>query len=54
MPPQRYDELFAMIATDRLTPADLVTNRVALDDVSDRLRSMDNYDTLGLEVATSF
>jgi len=54
MPPQQYDELFAMIATDRLAPADLVTNRVALDDISDRLRSMDEYDTLGLEVATSF
>lgn len=54
MPPHRYDELFEMIATDRLTPADLVTNRVGLEDISGRLRSMDDYDTLGLEVATSF
>jgi len=54
MPPHRYDELFRMIAADRLSPADLVTNRVGLEDISDRLASMDDYDTLGLEVVTEF
>ena len=52
MPPNRYPELFRMIAADKLSPADLVTNVVSLDDVSDRLASMDNYDTLGIEVVT--
>ena len=52
MPPNRYPELFRMIAADKLSPADLVTNVVSLDDVSDRLASMDDYDTLGIEVVT--
>jgi D-arabinose 1-dehydrogenase-like Zn-dependent alcohol dehydrogenase len=54
MPPQRYDEIFRMIAADNLSPADLVTNRVDIGAVSDRLSSMDEYDTLGVEVITSF
>jgi len=54
MPPHRYEELFRMIAADRLSPADLVTNRVGLEDISYRLTSMDDYDTLGLEVVTDF
>jgi alcohol dehydrogenase len=54
MPPSRYPELFRMIAGDKLTPADLVTNEVSLDDVSGRLASMDDYGTLGMEVVTEF
>ncbi|WP_227132709.1 alcohol dehydrogenase catalytic domain-containing protein [Halorubellus salinus] len=54
MPPSRYPELFNMIAGDKLTPADLVTNEVTLGDVSDRLASMDDYGTLGMEVVTEF
>ncbi|MFC7132815.1 MULTISPECIES: alcohol dehydrogenase catalytic domain-containing protein [Salinibaculum] len=54
MPPSRYPELFRMIAGGKLTPADLVTSEVGLGDVSDRLASMDDYDTLGMEVVTSF
>ncbi|PSQ03145.1 alcohol dehydrogenase [Halobacteriales archaeon QS_4_69_31] len=54
MPPSRYPELFRMIAADRLRPADLVTDTVGLADVSDRLTSMDDYDTVGLEVVTDF
>jgi D-arabinose 1-dehydrogenase-like Zn-dependent alcohol dehydrogenase len=54
MPPSRYSELFRMIADGKVTPADLVTSEVALEDVSDRLASMDDYDTLGMEVVTEF
>ncbi|WP_254522287.1 zinc-dependent alcohol dehydrogenase family protein [Natrinema caseinilyticum] len=54
MPPSRYPELFRMIAGGKLTPAELVTNEVGLEDVSDRLASMDDYDTLGMEVVTEF
>jgi len=54
MPPSRYPELFRMIAGGKLTPAALVTNEVGLGDVSDRLASMDDYDTLGMEVVTEF
>lgn len=54
MPPSRYAELFRMIAGDKLSPADLVTNEVGLADVSDQLVSMDDYETLGMEVVTEF
>jgi D-arabinose 1-dehydrogenase-like Zn-dependent alcohol dehydrogenase len=54
MPPSRYPELFRMIAGDKLSPAELVTKEVSLADVSDRLASMDDYGTLGMEVVTEF
>jgi len=54
MPPNRYSELFQMIASGKVQPAKLVTNRVGLEDVSGRLRSMDDYGTLGFEVVTEF
>jgi alcohol dehydrogenase len=43
-----------MIASGKVQPAKLVTNRVGLEDVSGRLRSMDDYGTLGFEVVTEF
>ncbi|WP_433632930.1 zinc-dependent alcohol dehydrogenase family protein [Halomicrococcus sp. NG-SE-24] len=54
MPPNRYDELLSMIATDKLQPRKLITDEVALDEVSDRLRSMDDFDTVGIEVVSAF
>lgn len=54
MPPNRYNELLQMIATEKLQPRKLVTDEVALEDVSDRLRSMDDFDTVGIEVVTAF
>ena len=54
MPPHRYPELFRMIAADKVNPAELVTNTVGLGDISDRLASMDDFGTLGLEVVTEF
>ncbi|MFC4550057.1 MULTISPECIES: zinc-dependent alcohol dehydrogenase family protein [Halorussus] len=54
MPPNRYDELLGMIATGKLSPEKLITERVALEDVSERLAAMDNFGTVGIEVVTSF
>lgn len=54
MPPHRYDELLRMIAADKLQPAQLVTERVSLDGVSERLQSMDDFGTVGIEVVTEF
>lgn len=54
MPPHRYDELLQMIAAGTLQPATLVTERVALEEVSDRLHSMDDFGTVGIEVVTEF
>ena len=52
MPPRRYDEVFAMSAAGQLDPAALVTERVALADVPDRLAAMSDFDTVGVEVVT--
>ncbi|TYL39129.1 alcohol dehydrogenase [Natronococcus pandeyae] len=52
MPPSRYDELLRMIQSGRLEPGNLVTREVGLEDVSDRLAAMSEYDTRGVEVVT--
>ncbi|MFB6094196.1 MAG: zinc-dependent alcohol dehydrogenase family protein [Halanaeroarchaeum sp.] len=54
MPPTRYDELFRFVAEERVDPAALVTARVALSDVPERLAAMDDFDTVGVEVVTDF
>lgn len=54
MPPHRYDELLRMIATDTLQPAKLVTEQVSLGDISEKLQSMDDFGTVGIEVVTEF
>ncbi|WP_267643202.1 zinc-dependent alcohol dehydrogenase family protein [Haloarchaeobius amylolyticus] len=54
MPPSRYDELLTMMASGRLDPGALVTNRVSLAAVSDRLAAMSDYETSGIEVVTEF
>ncbi|MXV62746.1 alcohol dehydrogenase catalytic domain-containing protein [Natronorubrum sp. JWXQ-INN-674] len=54
MPPSRYDELLRMIEAGRLEPERLVTRRVGLEAVSDRLAAMTEYDTEGVEVVTEF
>ena len=54
MPPTRYDELLRMLAADRIDPGALVTRRVSLSEVSDRLAAMTDYGTHGVEVVTEF
>ena len=54
MPPNRYPELLSMIAGGKVDIQPLVTKRVALEDVSDRLTAMDDFGTLGFEVVTAF
>ncbi|GAA0268385.1 zinc-dependent alcohol dehydrogenase family protein [Halobacterium noricense] len=54
MPPSRYDELLRMIASGRLHPGKLVTERVSLEAVSDRLAAMTEYETSGIELVTEF
>lgn len=54
MPPSRYDELLTMMAAGRLDPGALVTNRVSLTEVSDRLAAMSGYETSGIEVVAEF
>lgn len=54
MPPSRYDELLRLVQSGRVDPGVLVTNHVALSDVSNRLAAMTEYETHGIEVVTEF
>jgi len=54
MPPSRYDELLRLIRSGRLDPGELVTRRVGLEEVSDRLAAMTDYETRGIELVTEF
>lgn len=54
MQPTRYDEIFRMVAHDRLDPSAVVSETVALEDVSEKLEAMSEYDTVGIPVIDSF
>lgn len=54
MPPSKYPELLRMVTQEQVQPQELITNTVSLDDLSDRLSAMTDYQTKGIEVITSF
>ena len=54
MQPTRYDEIFRMVERGRIHPDALVSRRVSIDDLNDRLAAMTDYDTRGIEVITEF
>jgi alcohol dehydrogenase len=54
MPPTRYTALFEFLAASDIDPGELVARELALDEVSDRLAAMSEYDTDGVEVITEF
>jgi len=54
MPPTRYGALFDLLAASDVDPGALVARELALEEVSARLAAMDDYETEGVEVLTSF
>jgi len=54
MPPERYDEIFRLVAMGKLDPAAVVTDRIGLDEVSGVLDDMTDYGTVGIPVVDSF
>jgi alcohol dehydrogenase len=54
MPPTRYDEIFRMVATGKLNPSAVVSETVGLDDVTDKLASMTDFETVGIPVVDQF
>ncbi len=54
MPPERYGEIFRMVATDTLDPAAVITDRIALEDVSATLDAMTAFETVGIPVIEEF
>ena len=54
LPPTRYDEIFRMVATDKIDPGAVVGETVGLADVSDKLAAMTDFETAGIPVVDSF
>jgi len=54
MPPTSYEALFDLLASSEIDPGDLVARELALEEVSDRLAAMGEYETEGVEVVTEF
>ncbi len=54
MPPARFDEIFRMMAAGKLDPGAGITETVALEDASETLASMTDFDTYGIPVITEF
>ncbi len=52
MPPARFGELLAMVEDGSLEPGKLVGREVGLEEVSDRLAAMTDYETVGVELLT--
>jgi alcohol dehydrogenase len=54
MPPTRYGALFDLVEAADIDPGELVARELSLGAVSERLTAMDEFDTAGVEVVTSF
>jgi alcohol dehydrogenase len=54
MPPTKYDEIFRMVASGKLDPSAVVSETVPLDDVSEKLDAMTNFETVGIPVIDEF
>ncbi|THE63030.1 alcohol dehydrogenase [Salinadaptatus halalkaliphilus] len=54
MQPPRYDEILRMVQSGKLDPSRVVSETVGLEDVSDKLAAMTNYETAGIPVINEF
>ncbi|MGQ4557195.1 zinc-binding dehydrogenase [Halobellus sp. GM3] len=50
----KYEEIFRMIESGKLDPELIISDRVDLSETSDVLFAMDNFETTGISVITSF
>lgn len=53
-PPSRYGELLRLVDAGHVDPGRLVSRRLELEDISERLAAMTAYETRGIEVVTEF
>lgn len=54
MQPSRLDEIFNMVESGKLEPQKIVSEQIALEEVSETLDRMTNYETQGIPVIDSF
>lgn len=50
----RYGGMFRLVEDDKIDPGAVVTDRIALDGVSDELEAMTEYRTVGIPVVDEF
>ncbi|WP_331235767.1 zinc-dependent alcohol dehydrogenase family protein [Natronorarus salvus] len=54
MPSARYGEIFRMVAAGNLDPGAVITETVSLEETSETLASMTDFETYGIPVITEF
>jgi alcohol dehydrogenase len=54
MQPARYDEIFSMLEAGKIDPAQVITETVPLDRITDVLQSMTDYENVGISVVDQF
>ena len=54
MQPPRYDEIFRMVDKGKLDPASVVSERVGLEDITEQLEMMTDFQTVGIPVVDTF
>jgi alcohol dehydrogenase len=54
MQPNRYDEIFRMMESGKLSPGKIVSETIDLDSVPETIQSLGDYDTIGIPVCNEF
>ncbi len=54
MQPARYDEIFSMIEAGKVDPSKIISETVSLEDTSEKLQAMTDYETVGIPVISEF
>lgn len=52
--PHEYEPMLEMIKSGRLSPAEIVTEEISLEEVPDTIERMNEYETVGIPVVTEF
>lgn len=54
MQPERYDEIMRLMDKGKLSPGEIVSETISLDDVPETIENYGNYETIGIPVVTEF
>ncbi len=54
MAPTQYDEIFRMVSSGQLDPGAVISEEVSLEDTSEKLDAMTDFETFGIPVITDF
>jgi alcohol dehydrogenase/NADPH2:quinone reductase len=54
LPPSKYGEMFRLVENGKLDPGAVITDKIGLEEVSDELAAMTDYQTIGIPVVNEF